>query len=145
MKPKLLLRIAAVLILFHAIGHTIGHSGWKKDTDPVKKEVIRQMTGHEFSFMGKIRSLGDYYEGFGYACSIALLLITVILWFTAQASDREPILAKKIALTIGCSMLLWGGLELYYFFPFAAAFSLLASALAFWAGLQNLQKEKAVK
>ncbi len=28
--PKILLRIAAVLMLIHGLGHTIGHSGWKK-------------------------------------------------------------------------------------------------------------------
>jgi hypothetical protein len=63
MKPKLLLRISSGLLLFHVLGHTMGHSGWKKTTDPVKQEVIDQMNGHQFLFMGMNRSLGDYYEG----------------------------------------------------------------------------------
>src|SRR5471030_455161 len=98
MKPKLLLRIAAILILIHAVLHTIGFSGWKSDPDPAKRQVIQLMTGQKFPFMGVSRNVGEYYEGFGYACSIALLLIAFLLWVTASESTSNRTLSKKVIL-----------------------------------------------
>jgi hypothetical protein len=79
MKPKLLLRIASVLIPLHALGHIYGFSGWKETTDPVKQEVISQMFGHSFEFKGSVRSLGEYYDEYGWFATIALLTIAVLL------------------------------------------------------------------
>ncbi len=38
MKPKLLLRGAAFVILIHIFGHMMGHGGWKKPVDPVRNK-----------------------------------------------------------------------------------------------------------
>ncbi len=124
--PKILLRIAAVLMLIHGLGHTIGHSGWKNPTDPVQQAVIRQMTGPKFPFMGVMRSMGEYFDGYGYACSIAILLFTLVLWFTSGELNASPGLAKKIMLTMSVCLLAWGIDELIFFFPFAACITLVA-------------------
>ena len=134
MKPKLLLRIAAILMLIHTIGHSFGLAGWKKATDPVQKEVIRQMTGHKFPFMGDVHSIADYYEGFGYACTIAMLLITVTLWLAGNETERSAVFAKKLAFVFGIGLLIWGTDELIYFFPFAAWTSLISGGLTVWSG-----------
>ncbi len=126
MKPKLLLRIAAILMLVHAIGHTFGTIGWKKATEPEKITVISQMTDHKFPFMGSIHSMGEFYEGFGYACTIALVFISAALWLVA-GSDSD--LAKKLALLLGICLLFWGADEIIYFFPAAAAFTFISAIL----------------
>ncbi len=125
---KILLRIAAALMLIHGLGHTIGHSGWKKSTDPIQQGVIHQMIGPKFPFMGVTRSMGEYFDGYGYACSIFMLLCTLVLWFTSGELGGSPGLAKKIILTMSVCLLAWGIDELIFFFPFAAGTSLLASA-----------------
>jgi hypothetical protein len=142
MKPKLLLRIAAILIAIHGVGHTIGHSGWKNAPDPVERQVIGQMTGHKFPFMGAIHSLGDYFEGYGYACSIALLLIAILLWITAGELQANKTLAGKVILTISLGLVIWAVDEVIYFFPFAAAPTFLASLcglLAYYSLRQNVK------
>lgn len=124
MKPRLFLRIAALCILIHLIGHFFGHFSWKETPDPVKQEVIRQMTGPKFEFMGAMRSMGDYFEGYGlilfivYGMSIALIMSAI------RYSDSNHDIARKVLTPIGIGFLAMGGIEFVYFFPFAASLSL---------------------
>jgi hypothetical protein len=134
MKAKLLLRIASVLIFLHVLGHTIGHSGWRHADDPQKQAVIDSMTGKTFPFMGAEKSMGDYYEGYGYASTVSLLFFAFVLW-AASSSGANKFTINTLAVLAVC-LLLWGILELIYFFPFAAAFSLLAGLLTLIAAIQ---------
>ncbi len=140
--PKILLRIAAALMLIHGLGHTIGHSGWKYSTDPVQQGVIHQMTGPKFPFMGVTRSMGEYFDGYGYACTIGLLIFVLALWFTSGELSTSPGLAKKMMLTMAVCLLGWFIDEIIFFFPFAAGTSLLAAACTFGASV--LYKPEAV-
>jgi hypothetical protein len=126
MKPKILLRIAAIIMLFHDFGHTYGHLTWKQSIDPVRQEVVKQMTDHSFPFMGAVHSLAEYYEGYGLACTLALLLIAATLWIISDVNLKNVILVRKILVVVSVILLAWGIDELIYFFPGAASFSLLA-------------------
>lgn len=134
MKPKILLRIAAILIFIHSVLHTFGFGSWNEASDPVYKAIVEGMTGHKFPFMGAVHSLGDFYEGFGYASSIALFLIAVILWFVSGETSYSATLSRKITYTIGIALIAWGIDELIYFFPFAAVITLTAAVLTLLAG-----------
>ena len=133
MKPKLLLRIAAALMFIHCILHTIGFTGWRTDTEPARQAVIKAMNGPRLPFMGTDRNMGDYYDGFGYASTIALLLIAVTLWIVSGELVSGSALAKKIILTLVIILVFWGIDEIIYFFPFAAGISLLSGLCCFWA------------
>ena len=141
MKPKLLLRIASVLILFHAIGHSFGHATWKQSADLTKQEVIKQMTENKFPFMGTVRSMTEYYDGFGYIITVVLLMIASLLWFASNATAQNAELARKFIISLSVSLLATGILELIYFFPFAASLSLIASVLGFYS-IILLNKQK---
>lgn len=134
MKPKILLRIAAILIFIHSVLHTYGFNTWKEAPDPVYKTVVDGMTGHTFPFMGAVRSLGNFYEGFGYACSIALFMIAIVLWLVSGELSRSANLSKKIIYAVGIALVAWGIDELIYFFPFAAAITLTAAVLTLLSG-----------
>ena len=130
MKPKLLLRIAAVLMFVHGVLHTIGFTSWK--TDPDRQDVVKAMNGPKFPFMGASRNIAEFYDGFGYASSIALLLIAVSLWVVS--GELAPgSLAKKMALTLAVILVLWGADEIIYFFPMAAGMSFVSALCCFWA------------
>ena len=131
MKPKLLLRIAAILIFVHSVLHTFGFTKWKEAPDPVYKSIVDGMTGHKFPFMGAVHSLGENFDGFGYACSIALFLIAALLWIV---SGEHTVLVKKITFAVGTALVAWGIDELIYFFPFAAIITLTAAALTLASG-----------
>ncbi|MBS1532051.1 MAG: hypothetical protein JSU01_17250 [Bacteroidetes bacterium] len=137
MSSKILLRIASVLMLIHCILHTIGFSSWKDD--PARKDVVKAMTGPRLPFMGSNRNMADYYDGFGYATSIALVLIAVSLWVVSTELTSRS-LAKKLILTLAIILTFWGVDEIIYFFPFAASISWL-SALCTFIAYARLNKQ----
>ena len=141
MKPKLLLRIAAVLMFIHAILHTIGFNSWKTDPDPARRAVIQAMNGPRLPFMGTNRNMADYYDGFGYASTIALVLIAVSLWIVSGELGSKSALVKKMILTLAVILAFWGIDEIIYFFPFAAGITLLACLCCFWSFF-GLAKQK---
>ncbi|HYV93812.1 MAG TPA: hypothetical protein VE978_18695 [Chitinophagales bacterium] len=136
MKSKLLLRIASGAMLFHLIGHTFGHTNWKHDANPERQEVINQMMNHQFPFMGAIRSMGDYYEGYGWASAIAILFFALILWLVSGAVKENTSLATKILVVTTICLFAWSIDEFIFFFPFAACVTLLAGILTLVAIIQ---------
>jgi hypothetical protein len=52
------------------------------------------------------------------------------------SATQSPALARKLCLSIAVILLAWGIDELVFFFPFAAAFSLLAMVLTVLALVQ---------
>ena len=129
MVGKILLRVASALMFLHDVGHTLGHLGWKHSSDAAKQVVIKAMTESQFPFMGSSRSLGDYYDGYGYAATVTLLLVSVLLWLVSSADLRDNSLARRILITLCAFLLAWVIIEVLYFFLFAAAFSFLALVL----------------
>lgn len=141
MTPKLTLRIACGLMLFHVIGHSIGLGEWKRPADLVQRQIICQMIQHKFPFMGAKRSLAEFYEGFGYAATIAMLLIAVLFWVLASEINSDKRLAKKIITALAVGLIVWAADELIFFFPFAAINTLLAAGFGLFA-LYLLAKQK---
>jgi len=124
MKPKILLRIAATLMFLHTIGHTIGAFSWKEAPNAAVAQVVNGMQTIHFNFMGRSVSIGGFYEGYGFTMIVVFLLLSLLLWFlSAQAHNPFSV---KLTWLLGVSLITIGVLEYIYFFPFAAAFSLLA-------------------
>ena len=129
MKPKLLLRIASLMMLLHLIGHSFGNELWKKTDDPTKMQVIHAMTYYKFPFMGSVRSFGDNFSGYGYAVSLFLILSSVLLWLISSSLKEKTTLSIKILLTLFICLTILGIDELIFFFPFAASLSLISAIL----------------
>jgi hypothetical protein len=140
MKSKIWLRFASIIMFLHDVGHTFGHLTWKSAGDPLKQEVINQMLGKKFPFMGAVRSMGEFYDGYGFASTLALLLISVILWMLSDALPGEKPLTSKILILVSIILLAWGIVEVVFFFPFAAMFSFLAMVLTVIALFQLHKK-----
>jgi len=121
---KTALKIAAILMLLHTIGHTIGAITWKKAPNPAIQKIVDDMQSNHFNFMGRSVSLGLFFEGYGFTMIGVLLLLTIMLWLQPE---------RKFILTIGLFLLFMGIIELIYFFPFAAAFTLVAAIATLYA------------
>ncbi|MGQ4828139.1 LIC_13387 family protein, partial [Enterococcus faecalis] len=72
MKPKILLKIASVLMLLHALGHTIGIITWQKLNSNVPNDLIQKMQETHFVFQGKDATMAKFFSGHGYAGTILL-------------------------------------------------------------------------
>jgi len=129
MSTKILLRIAAVLLLLHGIGHTFGVASWKDPNGDIAKqipEVVRLMQSEGVSFMGINSTMARFYDGFGYCGTIFLLFLSVLLWVLSCRTDKSII--KILWVTCGAIVAL-AVLEMIYFFPMAWMFCLISAAL----------------
>jgi hypothetical protein len=141
MNPKILLRIASVTMFLHLIGHSFGNASWKKTNDPLKIKVIGVMTDYKFPFMGSIRSFGENFTGYGYAVSLLLILLSLLLWIISSSLNLPSNFISKILVTIFICLLGLSVDEFVFFFPFAAGMSLFSAFLTGIAVLQIYKRE----
>lgn len=139
MKSKLLIRISAILILVHLIGHTIGHLSWKDETGP-HFGVVKQMISHQAEFMGATKSMADYYNGYSLLMFGIFAMTIVLLWILSNNTLTNTKMANQILYLIGVTYVFFGIIEWMYFFPFASAISLLAGLLAFFSAVKLSDK-----
>jgi hypothetical protein len=121
MGATIALRIASVLSLITAAGHTLGgRSSWS----PVgENDTLRNMRSFHMDVFGVSRTYHDFFVGFGYSLSIYLLLQAVMLWLLASLAKREigsarPFIAAFLAASIALVIVSW-----IFIFPVPAAFS----------------------
>jgi hypothetical protein len=129
MKAKVLLRIAAALILVHLLGHGVGHAAWDKPEDPKMQEVVAAMKGYSAEFMGATKSMADYYNGYSLIMFGLYGMTILILWFASGFINEQRTIAVKILYPVAITYLAFGVIEYISFFPFAASMSFFAGLL----------------
>jgi hypothetical protein len=125
---KILLRAASVAMLVHDAVHTYRILLWRETDDPDQQEVIGLMTTQRFPFVGVMRSMGDRFEGFFLADSLALLFFAVVFWLISN--DPKSSLARNILIAMFALLTPWWIVELIYLFPGAALMTLVAWLLS---------------
>jgi len=78
MKPSLLYRIAAVLLVLFAAGHQVGF----RRVDPAwnAAAVVHAMQSARFAVQGYERTYWDFFSGFGFFVTVLLLFSAVLAW-----------------------------------------------------------------
>jgi hypothetical protein len=133
-KAKLLLYLASLFIFIHMVGHFIGHSSWKTPKDPNMQKVVNAMVENKANYMGALRSLADFYHGFSLILFVLYILSIWILLVLVNNLRRNDLrLVKNILFPLGLAYTLFGIIEFYQFFPFAAIISTLAGLSIFGA------------
>jgi len=125
------LRAAAVISALFTVGHAMG--GLKKWSPMGDNAVLRQMTAVHFQAMGATWSYLDFYLGFGWSITVAMLLQTVLLWQMASlarvnAAMVRPMTGVFILTTIASAAIAWT-----YIFPLPALFALALLVPLIWA------------
>ena len=138
MRTTLLLRIASVVSLLFAAGHTLGA---RKDWSPMgETDVLEAMRTHRFDTFGVSRTYLDFYRGFGFSLTVTLLLQAVLLWQLASLARTEPrrvspMIASFVLASLASTVIAWT-----LILPQPAVFSafltagLAAALLAAWRG-----------
>ena len=83
MKASTFYRIAAVLLVLFALGHTLGFNqppdpAWKADA------VVASMKSLHFDIMGSHRSYWDFFLGDGYTVGVFFLFSAMLAWQFAR-------------------------------------------------------------
>lgn len=135
MKMATWLRVAAVLSLFLALGHTSG--GIQHWSPPGETEVLRSMGTFRFDALGTSRTYLDFYLGFGYIVSVYVFGQVVLLWQLASLASLpnvrvRPMVATFFVVSVGAT-----ALAVALFFVVPTVFNLVISiclAFAWLAG-----------
>ena len=94
MTPTLFLRIASIVTLLFAAGHTLG--GTESWSPAGETEVLRAMRSFRFDAEGVSRTYFDFYLGFGFIISIYLLLQAVLLWQLAAIAKTDRLRVRPL-------------------------------------------------
>ncbi|MEO7084613.1 MAG: hypothetical protein ABI442_07005 [Gemmatimonadaceae bacterium] len=134
MTPKLLYRVASVLLLLYAAGHQLGF----RRVDPnwnAEATVAAMKT--TFIVSGNARSYWDFFSGFGFFCTGLLLFAAVLAW---QLGGLDVDALSKLSLMRWAFGLCFAALTIMtwrFFFPAPTVFSALVTVSLVLAAWQN--------
>ena len=134
MKPSVLYRIASVLLILFALGHTLGFRRvdprWGVDS------IIAALRSTYFDVQGLNRTYWDFYVGFGLFVTILLVFVAVLSWQLGGFSKESLSLMPLVTWGLAACFILVTFLSWKYFFVVPAIFSAVVTiclVLAAWA------------
>ncbi len=139
MNTTLLLRIAALIALLFALGHSAG-APWTPTEEPSAASVVAAMKSVSFDVVGAHRSYWDFYFGFGVGLSIYMFAQAAFLWLLAalaktQAAAVRSFVIVLLAANIANGVVLW---RHFFIVPIVFAGVLIGClALALWASARH--------
>jgi len=125
MKTSVFYRIAAVLLVLFAIGHTLGFR--QNNPEWGASSVISSMQSTHFDAQGFCRTYWDFFSAFGLFFSVFLLFAAVLAWqlggFPSETLARIRPMAWALAICfVAVTVLSWR-----YAFTTPIAFSILTT------------------
>lgn len=123
MTATLLLRIAAIISLLFTAGHTMG--GLKKWSPMGDNSVLQAMTNVRFEAMGADRSYLDFFMGFGWSLSVAMLLQSILLWQIANLARTDALRVRPMIAVFALAQRAGGIIAWHFIFPLPALFSVI--------------------
>lgn len=117
MKSSTLLRVAAGLALFQALGHTIGAVLSSPAPGSEEATLRGAMTAFRFTVAGVERSYLDAYLGSGWTITVLLVAAAVLLWQLARLSVEAPRLARPMIVVLAAAFGAMAAVGAVYFVP----------------------------
>ncbi len=120
MNAPLLLRVASVISVIFAAGHTLGS---RKSWSPIgETEVLAAMRTFRFDVAGVNRSYLEFFRGFGFLLSVYLVMQAVLLWQLATIANADRIQAQPFIWTLFTASIAIGVLTWKFLFPIPVYF-----------------------
>jgi len=146
-RPWIPLRIASVVSVLYAAGHSSGFP-WMAPDGAENAALIEHLKGYRFDMMGSSRTVWDFHIGFGLIVSLDLLVQAVLLWFLADlakgtgpagAARLRPLLATIAVAFLGNAILVGR-----YFFVVPLLMAVITVVCLGWALLAASRVEEGV-
>jgi hypothetical protein len=121
MKASTLYRVAAVLLLLFAIGHTLGF----RQTDPHwgVDATLASMRSVHFNVQGFNRSYWDFFLGAGFSVGVLFLFAAVLAWQLGGMPPQTLVQMRGIGWAFALTFAVITLLSSLYFFIIPIAFS----------------------
>jgi hypothetical protein len=140
MKASAFYRIAAILLVLFALGHTLGF----RQIDPRwgVDSLLQSMRTIRFDVQGFSRTYWDFYVGFGLFVTVFLLFAAVVAWQLGGVSAETlsaTVVVKwgLVVCFVAVTILSWK-----YFFMVPAVFSVLITLCLFIAALLPVNSKR---
>jgi hypothetical protein len=121
MKASLFYRIAFVLLILFAVGHTLGFRRvdprWGVDS------LIQQLRSTHFDAQGFNRSYWDFFTGFGFFVTILLLFAAIVSWQLGSLPKESLSTMSLITWGLAICFIVVTFLSCQYFFMVPVVFS----------------------
>lgn len=133
MSPAVLLRVAALIGLLFAAGHSRG-APWTPVKDGPAAALLDSMKSLQLQVMGAQHSYWDFYQGFGFSISACLFVLALLLWQLAALAKHDARRLRPLMLTLAAGYLAVGILGWLYIFALPLVFGVVVAAciLAAW-------------
>ena len=123
MKASLFYRIAAVLLLFFAAGHTLGFR--QSDPNWGVDALLGSMRSIHFDIQGFSRTYWDFFSAFGLFFSVLLLFAAVLAWLLGGLPAETLARVRSIAWALAICFVAVTALSWRYAFTAPIVFSIL--------------------
>ena len=121
MKTSLFYRIAFVLLILFAVGHTLGFRRvdprWGVDS------LIQQLRSTHFDAQGFNRSYWDFFTGFGFFVTILLFFAAIVSWQLGSLPKESLSSMSLITWGVAICFIVVMFLSYQYFFMVPVVFS----------------------
>jgi hypothetical protein len=84
-----LYRIAAIIFVLFAVGHTFGFLSFRPPSVE-GRAVYDAMNNVRFAVEGHNFSYGDFYRGFGLSCTVSMVLSIFLCWHLGTLARTNP-------------------------------------------------------
>jgi hypothetical protein len=123
MKASVLYRIASVLLVLFAVGHTLGF----RQSDPSwgVDGLLSSMRSIHFDAQGFNRTYWDFFSAFGLFFSVFLLLAAVLAWLLGRLPAETLAGVRSIAWALAVSFVAVTALSWRYAFTTPIVFSMV--------------------
>jgi hypothetical protein len=126
LKASVLYRIASVLLVLFAVGHTLGFRRTKPEwgVDP----LIITMRQTHFVVDGFSRTYWNFYVGFGLFVTVLLLFAALVAWQLGGLPANTLLVMRGIAWALAVCFIIVTILSWRYFFIIPIIFSIVITA-----------------
>jgi hypothetical protein len=132
MKATVLYRIAAVLLVLFAAGHTFGFLSFKAPS-PEGRSVLESMNSVHFEVKGSSFSYGAFYRGFGLYITAYLLFSAFLAWYLGAMARSSPGQTSTLDWALCVVQIASLVLSSMYFSAVPATFSAVVAICLGWA------------
>jgi hypothetical protein len=132
MRATILFRIASIVFLLFALGHTIGFLSFKPPT--TEGLAVREAMSNVLFKVGSSElSYGGFYRGFGQSCTVSMLLLAILCWQLGVLATANPRAIAGVAWSLFGVQVVGVVLSSKYFGLLPAIFSAALTAILGWA------------
>jgi len=128
MSATLLYRIAAVVFILFAVGHTYGFLSLRPPS-PEGRAVYDAMNTVRFEVGGRSFTYGAFYRGFGLSCTASMILSAFLCWHLAALARSAPAAIGALGWVFFAVQLVGVVLSFLYFGPPPMVLSAVVTAI----------------